>query len=136
MLALAGSGFSSMTVKVELESKGMWPAKRLKNSAKPVLPKCRFGAIVAAVFDPPRGTTMEKPHPMRDMFSSQDGSKAVSYNSQLLDVIISRLKLISDKNKERVLEYIQGLVDMEERQLEFDRRQGRLYRWPADDARV
>ncbi len=79
---------------------------------------------------------MENPNPMRSTFSSQDGSKAVDYNSQLLDVIISRLELVSDKSKERVLEYIQDLVDMEERQLEFDRRQGRLYRWPADDAKV
>ena len=67
--------------------------------------------------------------------SSQDAGKAANYNLRLRDVIINRLERISERGKEQVLEYIQELLDREERQLEFDRRQGRLYSWSSDDAR-
>jgi len=54
----------------------------------------------------------------------------------LRDAIINRLEQISERSQEQVLEYIQELIDKEERQLEFSRRQGRLYSWPLDDARA
>ena len=79
---------------------------------------------------------MENPRSGNSPSSSRNVSKAVAHNSPLQDVIISRLELISENGKERVLEYIQDLIDMEERQLEFNRRQGRLYRWPSGDAGV
>ena len=79
---------------------------------------------------------MEDATPMNGAQASKHGDNTVDYNTQLLDVIIGRLELISEKGKESVLEYIEGLVDMEERQLEFDRRQGRLYTWPVDDTRA
>ena len=44
------------------------------------------------------------------------------------------MERISERGKQQVLEYIQELLNREERQLEFDRRQGRLYSWPSDDA--
>ena len=66
----------------------------------------------------------------------RDAGKAADYKSQLRDAIINRLEQISERGQEQVLEYIQELMDREERQLEFDRRQGRLYSWPLDDASV
>ena len=68
--------------------------------------------------------------------SQQDAGRAGAHHTQLRDVIINRLDQISERGQEQVLEYIQELMDREERQLEFDRRQGRLYSWPSDDARV
>lgn len=73
---------------------------------------------------------------MRGAQASKHVGSTVDYNTQLLNVIISRLELVSEKGKESVLEYIQDLVDMEERQLEFDRRQGRLYAWPDDSSQA
>ena len=73
-----------------------------------------------------------KSHPC----SQQDAGKAGAHHTQLRDAIINRLGQISKRSQEQVLEYIQELIDREERQLEFSRRQGRLYSWPTDDARV
>ncbi len=78
---------------------------------------------------------MENSKPVSNACSSQDAGKATDYNLRLRDVIINRLERISERGKEQVLEYIQELMDREERQLEFDRRQGRLYSWTADDGR-
>lgn len=65
--------------------------------------------------------------------SQQDAAKAGAHHTQLRDVIINGLEQISERSQEQVLQYIQELMDREERQLEFDRRQGRLYSWPLDD---
>lgn len=66
----------------------------------------------------------------------QDAGQAGYHHTQLRDAIINRLEQISERSQEQVLEYIQELIDKEERQLEFSRRQGRLYSWPLDDARA
>lgn len=79
---------------------------------------------------------MENSKSVSRRYSQQDASKAGFHHTQLRDVIISRLEQISERGQEQVLEYIQELMDREERQLEFDRRQGRLYSWPVDDVRV
>lgn len=68
--------------------------------------------------------------------SEQDAGKAGAHHTQLRDAIINCLEQISERSQEQVLEYIQELIDKEERQLEFSRRQGRLYSWPLDDARA
>jgi hypothetical protein len=68
--------------------------------------------------------------------SEQDARRAGPHHTQLRDAIINRLEQISERSQEQVLEYIQELMDKEERQLEFSRRQGRLYSWPLDDARA
>ena len=59
--------------------------------------------------------------------SSQESGKGLDCGPQLMNVIMSRLELISEKGKEKVLEYIQGIVDLEEGEVEFDRCQGKLY---------
>jgi hypothetical protein len=79
---------------------------------------------------------MENSNSMSHPCSQQDAGKAGRNHTQLRDVIINRLEQISERSQEQVLEYIQELIDREERQLEFSRRQGRLYSWPIDDARV
>lgn len=79
---------------------------------------------------------MENSKSMSHPCSQQDAGKAGPNHTQLRDVIINRLEQISERSQEQVLEYIQELIDREERQLEFSRRQGRLYNWPIDDARV
>ncbi len=79
---------------------------------------------------------MENSKSMSHPCSQQDAGKAGPNHTQLRDVIINRLEQISERSQEQVLEYIQELIDREERQLEFSRRQGRLYSWPIDDARV
>ena len=77
---------------------------------------------------------MENLESVSNSCSSQDAGKTADYNLRLRDVIINRLERISERGKQQVLEYIQELLNREERQLEFDRRQGRLYSWPSDDA--
>ncbi len=79
---------------------------------------------------------MENSKSMRHPCAPQEAAEAGANHTQLRDVIIDRLEQISERSQEQVLEYIQELIDKEERQLEFSRRQGRLYSWPLDDARV
>ncbi len=79
---------------------------------------------------------MENSKSMDHPCSPQDSGEAGAHHTQLREVIISRLEQISERSQEQVLEFIQELIDREERQLEFSRRQGRLYSWPIDDARV
>ena len=79
---------------------------------------------------------MENSKSMSHPCSQQDAGKAGAHHTQLRDAIINRLEQISERSQEQVLEYIQELIDKEEWQLEFSRRQGRLYSWPIDDARA
>ena len=79
---------------------------------------------------------MENSKSVSQSCSQQDAGKAGAHHTQLRDAIINCLEQISERGQEQVLEHIQELMDREERQLEFDRRQGRLYSWPLDDARV
>ena len=73
---------------------------------------------------------MENSKSMSHPCSQQDAGKTGAHHTQLRDAIINRLEQISERSQEQVLEYIQELIDREERQLEFSRRQGRLYSWP------
>lgn len=77
---------------------------------------------------------MENSKSMNHPCSQQDAGTAGAHHTPLRDAIINRLEQISERSQEQVLEYIQELIDKEERQLEFSRRQGRLYSWPLDDA--
>ena len=50
-----------------------------------------------------------------------------SFEASLKTAIVTRLGMLSPAGNEKVLEYINALIDSEEKQLEFHRRQGRLY---------
>ena len=52
-----------------------------------------------------------------------------NFEMRLQDTILNHLNLLSEEGKEKVLDYINTLVDAEQRRLEFNRRQGRLYNW-------
>ena len=58
------------------------------------------------------------------------------FEEQLKEVIVSHLDMLSQDGKEKVLDFINALIDMEERRQEFNRRQGLLYNWGADDSRL
>ena len=57
-----------------------------------------------------------------------------SFEANLRAAILTRLGMLSPEGKEKVLEYINALIDSEEKQLEFHRRQGKLYRlWEEEE---
>ncbi len=58
-----------------------------------------------------------------------------SFEAKLRTAILTRLGMLSPAGKEKVLEYINALIDSEEKQLEFHRRQGRLYRLGEEEER-
>jgi hypothetical protein len=58
------------------------------------------------------------------------------FEQQLKDVIINHLDLLSQDGKEKVLDFINALIDLEERKLEFNRRQGLLYNWGGDESKA
>ncbi|MFN8007951.1 MAG: hypothetical protein U0V70_13175 [Terriglobia bacterium] len=68
--------------------------------------------------------------------SSSNQTTSHRFEEQLKDVIVSHLDLLSQDGKEKVHEYINALIDMEERRNEFNRRQGLLYNWGSDDSRA
>jgi AAA+ ATPase superfamily predicted ATPase len=51
------------------------------------------------------------------------------FETQLQEAIISHLTLLSEEGKEKVLDFINELIDAEQKKSEFNRRQGRLYNW-------
>jgi ribosome recycling factor len=55
---------------------------------------------------------------------------------QLRDVIMSHLDQLSQDGKEKALEYINMLIDLEQKRLEFNRRQGLLYNWGIDESKL
>jgi len=61
--------------------------------------------------------------------SYQSHTAKSTFETQLQDAIISHLTLLSEEGKEKVLDFINTLIDAEQRKLEFNRRQGRLYNW-------
>ena len=61
--------------------------------------------------------------------SHRNQPKGSSFEAQLKDVIMNHLNLLSEEGKEKVLDFINALIDLEEKKLEFNRRQGRLYNW-------
>ena len=71
--------------------------------------------------------------PMNDETSKKEdpavGVEAVpSFEDKLRAVILTRLEMLSPEGLEKVLDYINAQIDHEEKQLEFQRRKGRLYR--------
>jgi hypothetical protein len=68
--------------------------------------------------------------------SSPNQTPGNRFEEQLKDVIISHLDMLSQDGKEKVLDFVNALIDMEERRQEFNRRQGLLYNWGADDSRM
>jgi hypothetical protein len=61
--------------------------------------------------------------------SYQSQTAKSTFEAQLQDAIISHLTLLSAEGKEKVLDFINTLIDAEQKRLEFNRRQGRLYNW-------
>jgi hypothetical protein len=68
--------------------------------------------------------------------ASPNQSTGYRFEQQLKDVIINHLDMLSQDGKEKVLDYINALIDLEERKLEFNRRQGLLYNWGADESKA
>jgi len=68
--------------------------------------------------------------------SSPNQTSAHRFEEQLKDAIISHLDMLSQDGKEKVLDYIHALIDMDEKKMEFNRRQGLLYNWGGNDSRV
>ena len=60
---------------------------------------------------------------------------SANFEAKLKAVILTRLELLSLEGKEKVLDYINALIDSEEKQLEFHRRQGRLYHFVEEEER-
>ena len=71
---------------------------------------------------------MESQKQSRDE-SYRDQPTGSSFEAQLKDVILNHLNLLSEEGKEKVLDFINALIDLEQKKLEFNRRQGRLYNW-------
>ena len=69
---------------------------------------------------------METQKPLREE-SYQSHSAKSNFETQLQDAIISHLTLLSEEGKEKVLDFVNTLIDAEQKKLEFNRRQGRLY---------
>jgi len=68
--------------------------------------------------------------------SSPNQTPGHRFEEQLKDVITSHLDMLSQDGKEKVLDFVNALIDLEERKQEFNRRQGLLYNWGADDSRL
>ena len=68
--------------------------------------------------------------------SSANQSSGHRFEEQLKDAIIRHLDMLSQDGKEKVLDFINALIDIEEKRQEFNRRQGLLYNWGADDSRA
>jgi len=71
---------------------------------------------------------METQKPQREE-SYQSRTAKSTFETQLQDAIISHLTLLSEEGKQKVLDFVNTLIDAEQKKLEFNRRQGRLYNW-------
>jgi hypothetical protein len=65
--------------------------------------------------------------------SPQSQSLRANFEIQLRDVIVHHLDSLSDDGKVKVLDFINALIDLEQKKLELNRRQGRLYPWSRTD---
>ena len=59
--------------------------------------------------------------------SSPNETSGHRFEEQLKDVIIRHVDMLSQDGKEKLLDFINALIDIEEKRQEFDRRQGLLY---------
>jgi hypothetical protein len=78
---------------------------------------------------------MESQKQTREVSSSNQVS-GLRFEDQLREVIISHLDMLSQDGKEKVLEYVNALIDSEQKRLEFNRRQGLLYNWAVEESKV
>ena len=78
---------------------------------------------------------MESQKQSREVLSSNQASR-LRFEDQLRDVIMSNLDQLSQDGKEKALEYINMLIDHEQKRLEFNRRQGLLYNWGIDESKL
>jgi hypothetical protein len=49
---------------------------------------------------------------------------------------MSHLNRLSQDGKEKALDYINMLIDLEQKRMEFNRRQGLLYNWGVDESKL
>ena len=78
---------------------------------------------------------MESQKPNREALSSNQASR-LKFEDQLRDVIMSHLNRLSQDGKEKALDYINMLIDLEQKRMEFNRRQGLLYNWGVDESKL
>lgn len=78
---------------------------------------------------------MESQKQSREL-SSPNQANRLKFEDQLREVIISHLDMLSQDGKEKVLDYINMLTDLEEKRLEFNRRQGLLYNWAVEEKKI
>ena len=78
---------------------------------------------------------MDSHQPSREVLSSNQNS-FLRFEDQLREVIIKHLDMLSQDGKEKVLEYINTLIDLEQKKLEFNQRQGLLYNWSMEDSKL
>jgi len=78
---------------------------------------------------------MESQKQGREVLSPNQASR-LKFEDQLRDVIMSHLDKSSQDGKEKALEYINMLIDHEQKRLEFNRRQGLLYNWGIDESKL
>jgi hypothetical protein len=76
---------------------------------------------------------MENYEQLREVASSTP-LPALKFEDQLKQVIASHLERLSQDGKEKVLEYINVLIDLEQKRREFNRRQGLLYNWAHEES--
>lgn len=57
------------------------------------------------------------------------------FEVKLKTAILARLEMLSLAGKEKVLDYINTLIDSEEKLTEFHRRQGKLYHFAEEEER-
>jgi hypothetical protein len=78
---------------------------------------------------------MESPKQSRESSSANPVSR-LKFEDQLREVIINHLDMLSQDGKEKVLDHINMLIDLEQKRLEFNRRQGLLYNWAVDEKKM
>ena len=78
---------------------------------------------------------MESPKQSREVLSLNQASR-LRFEDQLRDVIISHLDKLSQDGKEKALDYINMLIDIEQKRMEFNRRQGLLYNWGVEESKL
>ena len=66
-------------------------------------------------------------HLRKERYARRTGNS--NFEIQLQDAIVNHLNSLSAEGKGKVLEFINTLIDAEQKKLEFNRRQGWLYNW-------
>jgi hypothetical protein len=78
---------------------------------------------------------MESQKPVGEISSSKQVT-GLKFEDPLRNVIIGHLDKLSQDSKEKVLDYINMLIDLEQKRLEFNRRQGLLYNWAIEESKI